>query len=80
MLEGQTDDLTQVRSPCWSSIDMTVELLSQATGYGVIVGLSFLFCAIILICVRLQKRYLSEDSDQSEMASFSIFEAIRSSS
>ncbi|CAK1362668.1 putative urea active transporter 1 [Cercospora beticola] len=46
---------------------MTVELLSQVTGYGVIVGLSFLFCAIILICVRLQKRYLSEDSDQSEM-------------
>lgn len=42
-------------------------LLSQATGYGIIVGLSMLFCLIILAAVRLQKNYLSEDSDQSEM-------------
>lgn len=46
---------------------MAVELLSQATGYGVIIGLSFLFCLVILVCVNLQKRYLSEDSEQSEM-------------
>lgn len=46
---------------------MAVELLSQADGYGIIVGLSVLFCGIILIAVRIQKRYLAEDSDQSEM-------------
>ena len=46
---------------------MAVQLLSQATGYGVIVGLSVLFCLIILTAVRIQKWYLSEDSDESEM-------------
>lgn len=46
---------------------MAVQLLTQADGYGVIVGLSVLFCLIILAAVRIQKRYLSEDSDQSEM-------------
>ncbi|KXT06706.1 hypothetical protein AC578_8533 [Pseudocercospora eumusae] len=46
---------------------MAVELLSQGTGYGVIVGLSIVFCLIILAAVKIQKRYLSEDSDQSEM-------------
>jgi uncharacterized membrane protein (DUF485 family) len=46
---------------------MAVELLSQADGYGIIVGLSVLFCGIILVAVRIQKRYLAEDSDQSEM-------------
>ncbi|KAM0716246.1 hypothetical protein Q7P37_007691 [Cladosporium fusiforme] len=46
---------------------MAVELLSQADGYGVIVGLSILFCGIILFAVRIQKRYLAEDSNHSEM-------------
>ncbi|QSZ36686.1 hypothetical protein DSL72_006567 [Monilinia vaccinii-corymbosi] len=46
---------------------MAVELLTQADGYGIIIGLSVLFCLIILAAVRIQKRYLSEDSDQSEM-------------
>ncbi|KAF7898561.1 hypothetical protein EAF00_005007 [Botryotinia globosa] len=46
---------------------MAVQLLTQADGYGIIVGLSILFCFIILAAVRIQKRYLSEDSDQSEM-------------
>ena len=46
---------------------MAVQLLSEATGYGIICGLSVLFCIIILVAVRLQKWYLSEDSDQSEM-------------
>ncbi|ATZ53699.1 hypothetical protein BCIN_09g04900 [Botrytis cinerea B05.10] len=46
---------------------MAVQLLTQADGYGIIVGLSILFCLIILAAVRIQKRYLSEDSDQSEM-------------
>jgi urea-proton symporter len=43
------------------------QLLPQSTGYGLIVGLSILFCLIILAAVRIQKRYLSENSDQSEM-------------
>lgn len=46
---------------------MAVQLLSQTDGYGIIIGLSVLFCIIILAAVRIQKRYLSEDSDQSEM-------------
>ncbi|KAE9974372.1 hypothetical protein BLS_001780 [Venturia inaequalis] len=46
---------------------MAVQLLSQADGYGVVVGLSILFCLIIIAAVRIQKRYLLEDSDQSEM-------------
>lgn len=50
-----------------SNSKMAVQLLTQADGYGIIVGLSVLFCIIILAAVRIQKRYLSEDSDQSEM-------------
>ncbi|EXJ72193.1 uncharacterized protein A1O5_04697 [Cladophialophora psammophila CBS 110553] len=46
---------------------MAVQLLTQADGYGIIIGLSVLFCLIIIAAVRIQKRYLSEDSDQSEM-------------
>jgi urea-proton symporter len=49
---------------------MAEQLLSQATGYGIICGLSVVFCIIILVAVRLQKRYLSEDSDQSEMVRY----------
>lgn len=44
-----------------------VGLLSQATGYGIVIGLSVLFCLIILAAVQIQRRYLSEDADQSEM-------------
>ena len=44
-----------------------VQLLSQASGYGVIIGLSILFGIIIIAAVQMQKRYLSEDSDHSEM-------------
>ncbi|CAK3943506.1 SSS family solute:Na+ symporter [Lecanosticta acicola] len=43
------------------------QLLSQATGYGIIIGLSILFCLIILFAVRIQQKYLAEDSEQSEM-------------
>lgn len=46
---------------------MAEGLLTQADGYGIIVGLSVLFCLIIIAAVKVQKRYLSEDSDQSEM-------------
>ncbi|KAL9617806.1 MAG: hypothetical protein Q9160_007411 [Pyrenula sp. 1 TL-2023] len=46
---------------------MAVELLTQADGYGIIIGLSVVFCILILAAVRIQKRYLAEDSEQSEM-------------
>ena len=44
-----------------------VALVSQGTGYGIIIGLGALFAILILISVRVQKRYLLEDSDRSEM-------------
>ena len=44
-----------------------VSLLSQATGYGVVVGLGVLFALVILVAVRLQRDYLDEDSGESEM-------------
>jgi Na+/proline symporter len=46
---------------------MAEALLNQAHGYGIIIGLSVLFCLIIVAAVKVQKRYLSEDSEQSEM-------------
>ncbi|KAF2845566.1 hypothetical protein T440DRAFT_544027 [Plenodomus tracheiphilus IPT5] len=46
---------------------MAGALLSQAEGYGIIIGLSVLFCIIIVAAVHIQKRYLAEDSDASEM-------------
>lgn len=46
---------------------MVEQLLNQADGYGIVIGLSVVFCLIILAAVRIQKRYLLEDSDQSEM-------------
>ncbi|KIW12288.1 hypothetical protein PV08_09565 [Exophiala spinifera] len=42
-------------------------LLSQGTGYGLLIGLSILFCGVILIAVKIQKAYLKEDSGKSEM-------------
>jgi hypothetical protein len=50
-----------------SKSKMAVQLLTQAEGYGIIIGLSVLFCLIIVAAVQIQKRYLSEDSDESEM-------------
>jgi hypothetical protein len=47
---------------------MAVVLLAQADGYGIIIGLSVVFCLLIIAAVRMQKKYLSEDSDQSEMS------------
>lgn len=44
-----------------------IELVSQGTGYGIIVGLGALFAILILESVRIQKRYLLEDSERSEM-------------
>lgn len=44
-----------------------VSLISQGTGYGLLVGLAVLFCGVILIAVKVQKAYLLEDSGKSEM-------------
>lgn len=44
-----------------------ISLLSQGTGYGVLVGLGVAFAVVILVAVKLQKDYLSEDSGKSEM-------------
>jgi Na+/proline symporter len=44
-----------------------VTLISQGTGYGILIGLGILFCGVILVAVKIQKSYLDEDSGQSEM-------------
>lgn len=44
-----------------------LQLISQGTAYGVLIGLGVLFCVVILAAVRVQKAYLSEDSGTSEM-------------
>ncbi|KAH9828598.1 SSS family solute:Na+ symporter, partial [Teratosphaeria destructans] len=44
-----------------------IELVDQGTGYGLIIGLGALFAILILISVRIQRRYLREDSDHAEM-------------
>ncbi|KAL1988272.1 hypothetical protein VTN96DRAFT_247 [Rasamsonia emersonii] len=44
-----------------------ISLLSQGTGYGMIIGLGILFALIILAAVKIQKLYLMEDSGKSEM-------------
>lgn len=44
-----------------------VSLISQGTGYGLLIGLAMLFCGVILIAVKVQKAYLLEDSGKSEM-------------
>ncbi|KAJ2972048.1 hypothetical protein NQ176_g7380 [Zarea fungicola] len=42
-------------------------LIPQGTAYGLLIGLSVLFCLIILIALKVQKAYLEEDSGTSEM-------------
>ncbi|KAK4031382.1 Sodium:solute symporter family-domain-containing protein [Parachaetomium inaequale] len=44
-----------------------VTLVPQATGYGLLVGLGVAFCGVILVAIKVQKAYLSEDSGTSEM-------------
>lgn len=44
-----------------------VSLISQGTGYGLLIGLAVLFCGVILIAVKMQRAYLLEDSGKSEM-------------
>ncbi|KAJ5034811.1 hypothetical protein NUH16_006256 [Penicillium rubens] len=42
-------------------------LIPQGAAYGLLIGLSVLFCGVILIAVKVQKAYLAEDSGKSEM-------------
>lgn len=42
-------------------------LIPQGTAYGLLVGLGVGFCIIILVAIKIQKAYLSEDSGTSEM-------------
>lgn len=44
-----------------------VNLVSQGTGYGLLIGLSVFFCGAILVAIKIQKRYLAEDNGTSEM-------------
>ncbi|KAL4885228.1 Sodium:solute symporter family-domain-containing protein [Aspergillus karnatakaensis] len=44
-----------------------IDLVPQGTAYGLLIGLSILFCGVILIAIKVQKAYLSEDSATSEM-------------
>ncbi|RAK94910.1 sodium:solute symporter family protein [Aspergillus ibericus CBS 121593] len=44
-----------------------VELVTQGTAYGLLIGLGVLFCGVILVAIQVQKAYLSEDSGTSEM-------------
>ncbi|CZR59473.1 probable urea transporter [Phialocephala subalpina] len=53
-----------------SSLQLGVQgitLLPQGTAYGILIGLGVGFCGVILLAVRIQKIYLSEDSGTSEM-------------
>ncbi|KAK8015210.1 sodium/solute symporter [Apiospora arundinis] len=50
-----------------SSISQVGALTPQGTAYGLLIGLGVLFCAVILLAVKLQKAYLAEDSGTSEM-------------
>jgi Na+/proline symporter len=42
-------------------------LVSQGVGYGFLIGFAVLFCITIIISVRIQQKYLEEDSGNSEM-------------
>ncbi|KAF2439109.1 hypothetical protein P171DRAFT_131833 [Karstenula rhodostoma CBS 690.94] len=44
-----------------------IELVPQSTGYALLIGLSVVFCGVILVALKIQKAYLSEDSGTSEM-------------
>jgi hypothetical protein len=44
-----------------------LQLLPQGTAYGLLIGLGVLFCGIILVAIKVQRTYLSEDSGTSEM-------------
>ncbi|KAJ5130021.1 Sodium/solute symporter [Penicillium bovifimosum] len=51
-----------------NAVDTTkLALIPQGAAYGLLIGLSVLFCGVILIAVKIQKAYLAEDSGKSEM-------------
>ncbi|KAJ5550249.1 Sodium/solute symporter [Penicillium sp. DV-2018c] len=51
-----------------NAVDTTnLSLLPQGAAYGLLIGLSVLFCGVILVAVKIQKAYLAEDSGKSEM-------------
>ncbi|KAJ5907326.1 Sodium/solute symporter [Penicillium taxi] len=44
-----------------------LHLIPQGAAYGLLVGLGALFCGFILFALKVQKNYLSEDAEKSEM-------------
>ncbi|KAK8043344.1 Sodium:solute symporter family-domain-containing protein [Apiospora rasikravindrae] len=50
-----------------ASVSQVGALIPEGTAYGLLIGLGVLFCAVILLAVKLQKAYLAEDSGTSEM-------------
>lgn len=51
-----------------NTINVTqLALIPQGAAYGLLVGLGVLFCGVILLAVKVQRAYLSEDSGKSEM-------------
>jgi Na+/proline symporter len=44
-----------------------VPVIPQGTAYGLLIGLGVAFCGVILIAIKVQRAYLSEDSSTSEM-------------
>lgn len=51
-----------------SQLDVSkLALIPQGTAYALLVCLGVLFCGVILIAIKVQKLYLSEDSGKSEM-------------
>ncbi|EHK50197.1 uncharacterized protein TrAtP1_007261 [Trichoderma atroviride] len=44
-----------------------VPVIPQGTAYGLLIGLGVGFCGIVLVAIKIQRAYLSEDSSTSEM-------------
>lgn len=44
-----------------------VPVIPQGTAYGLLIGLGVAFCGVILVAIKVQRAYLSEDSSTSEM-------------
>ncbi|KAL6872725.1 hypothetical protein J3F83DRAFT_771978 [Trichoderma novae-zelandiae] len=44
-----------------------VPVIPQGAAYGLLIGLGVAFCGVILVAIKVQRAYLSEDSSTSEM-------------
>lgn len=44
-----------------------ISLLDEGTGYGMVIGLSVLFAGLIVGAVKVQRKFLAEESNHSEM-------------